>query len=150
MQSGRSSRAWFPRLHRRRPSELHSVIIANARVHIFESSTQCHLTTTCSKLIHTDILEKEAYVNQKHQQTWWSPVVHFGVHIVVGSLIFVLISLPAFGLGLLVQYLAIHGTAPYVIQVLTLLEYAIVTIDAMAFLAYLVITGINAVREMTE
>lgn len=43
-----------------------------------------------------------------------------------------------------------HGTAPYVIQVLTLLEYAIVTIDAMAFLAYLVITGINAVREMTE
>jgi hypothetical protein len=37
-----------------------------------------------------------------------------------------------------------------VVQVLTLLEYAIVTIDAMAFLAYLVITGINAVREMTE
>jgi hypothetical protein len=35
-------------------------------------------------------------------------------------------------------------------QVLTLLEYAIVTIDAMAFLVYLVITGINAVREMTE
>jgi hypothetical protein len=77
-------------------------------------------------------------------------VVHFGVHIVVGSLIFVLISLPAFGLGVLVQYLAVNGTAPYVVQVLTLLEYAIVTIDAMAFLAYLVITGINAVREMTE
>ncbi len=76
--------------------------------------------------------------------------MHFGVHIVVGSLIFVLISLPAFGLGLLVQYLAMKGTAPYVVQVLTLLEYAIVTIDAMAFFAYLVITGINAVREMTE
>jgi hypothetical protein len=89
-------------------------------------------------------------VNQKHPSTWWSPVVHFGVHIVVGSLIFVLISMPAFGLGILVQYLAVNGTAPYVIQVLTLLEYAIVTIDAMAFLAYLVITGINAVREMTE
>jgi hypothetical protein len=94
--------------------------------------------------------QKGASVNQKHPPTWWSPVVHFGVHIVVGFLIFVLISLPAFGLGLLVQYLAIHGTAPYVIQVLTLLEYAIVTIDAMAFLAYLVITGIHAVREMTE
>ncbi len=89
-------------------------------------------------------------MNQKRQQTWWSPVVHFGVHVVVGSLIFVLISLPAFGLGLVVQYLAVNGTAPYVIQVLTLLEYAIVTIDAMAFLAYLVITGIHAVREMTE
>ena len=89
-------------------------------------------------------------MNPKHQQTWWAPVVHFGVHVVVGSLIFVLISLPAFGLGLLVQYLAMKGTAPYVIQVLTLLEYAIVTIDAVAFLAYLVITGINAVREMTE
>ncbi len=89
-------------------------------------------------------------MNQKNPSTWWSPVVHFGVHVVVGSLIFVLISMPAFGLGLLVQYLAVNGTAPYVIQVLTLLEYAIVTIDAMAFLVYLVITGINAVREMTE
>ena len=89
-------------------------------------------------------------MNQKHPSTWWSPVVHFGVHVVVGSLIFVLIAMPAFGLGLLVQYLAVNGTAPYVIQVLTLLEYAIVTIDAMAFLVYLVITGINAVREMTE
>jgi hypothetical protein len=27
MQSGRSSRAWFPRLHRRRPGELHTLII---------------------------------------------------------------------------------------------------------------------------
>ena len=89
-------------------------------------------------------------MHPKPASTWWSPVVHFGVHVVVGSLIFVLISLPAFGLGLLVQSLALQGTAPYVIQVLTLLEYAIVTIDAMAFLAYLVITGINAVREMTE
>ena len=89
-------------------------------------------------------------MNQKYETTWWSPVVHFGVHVVVGSLIFVLISLPAFGLGILVQYVAAKGTAPYVIQVLTLLEYAIVTIDAMAFLAYLVITGINAVKEMTE
>jgi hypothetical protein len=89
-------------------------------------------------------------MSQKHQPTWWSPVVHFGVHVMVGALIFVLISLPAFGLGLLVQSLAVQGTDPYVVQVLTLLEYAIVTIDAMAFLAYLVITGIHAVREMTE
>ncbi len=89
-------------------------------------------------------------MSQKHQPTWWSPVVHFGVHVMVGALIFVLISLPAFGLGLLVQSLAVQGTDPYVVQVLTLLEYAIVTIDAMAFLAYLVITGFNAVREMTE
>ena len=76
--------------------------------------------------------------------------MHFGVHIVVGALIFVLIAMPAFGLGALVQYLATQGAATYVIQVLTFLEYAIVTIDAMAFLVYLVITGINAVREMTE
>ena len=84
------------------------------------------------------------------KQAWWAPVVRFGVHVVVGSMIFVLISLPAFGLGLLVQYLANQGTAPYVVQVLTLLEYAIVTIDAVAFLAYLAITGVNAVKGMTE
>ena len=88
----------------------------------------------------------------KHNRTttWWAAIVHFAVHIVVGAFIFILIALPAFGLGLLVQYLAIHGAAPYVIQVLTFLEYAIVTIDAMTFLVYLVITGIHAVKEMTE
>ena len=84
------------------------------------------------------------------KQTWWSPIVHFGVHITVGSAIFVLIAFPAFGLGLLVKFLSNNGTAEYVVNVLTFLEYAIVTIDAMAFFAYLVITGFNAVKEMTE
>ena len=67
-------------------------------------------------------------------------MVHFGVHVLAGSLIFVLISLPAYGLGLLVQYLAQNGAASYVIQVLTVLEYAIVTLDALVLLTYLVYT----------
>ena len=85
-----------------------------------------------------------------HRANWWSPVVHFGVHVLAGSLIFVLISLPASGLGLLVQYLAQNGTALYVIQVLTVLEYAIVTLDALVLLTYLVYTSIYSLKEMTQ
>ena len=85
-----------------------------------------------------------------HRANWWSPVVHFGVHVLAGSLIFVLISLPAYGLGLLIQYLAQSGAAPYVIQVLTVLEYAIVTLDALVLLTYIVYTSIYFLKEMAE
>ena len=85
-----------------------------------------------------------------HRATWWSPVVHFGVHVLAGSLIFVLISLPASGIGLLVQYLAQNGTAPYVIQMLTVLEYAIITLDALVLLTYFVNTSIYSLKEMMK
>ena len=85
-----------------------------------------------------------------HRANWWSPVVHIGVHVLAGSLIFVLISLPAYGLGLLVQYLAQNGAATYVIQVLTVLEYAIVTLDALVLLTYFVYTSIYSLKDMMQ
>ena len=75
---------------------------------------------------------------------WYTPVAHFAVHAVVGSLVFAIIALPAFGLGLLVAWLKLQGAATYVITVLTYLEYAIVTIDAIAFLAYLVYSSLTS------
>lgn len=68
----------------------------------------------------------------------------------IGSAIFMLIALPGFGLGLLVKFLAKNGAADYVVTVLTFLEYAIVTIDAVVFVGYLGVTSLSAIKEMTE
>jgi hypothetical protein len=81
---------------------------------------------------------------QKH---WFAPVVHFAAHAVVGSFVFLIIALPALGLGMLVTWLKTQGTADYVLGVLTTLEYAIVTIDAAAFLWHLVYSTYKAFKE---
>ena len=81
------------------------------------------------------------------RNNWFTPVAHFAAHILVGSIIFVLIALPAFGLGLLVQWLERQGTAQYVLVTLTLLEYAIVTVDAVGLLAHLVLNTYRAFKE---
>lgn len=78
---------------------------------------------------------------------WWKPIVHFAAHTLVGSLIFVVISLPAFGLGQLVKLLTANGVAPYVANVLTILEYAIVTVDALLFLWHLLTTAYATLKD---
>ena len=65
-------------------------------------------------------------------------------------MIFVIIALPAFGLGHLIHWLKLEGSSEYVIGVLTLLEYAIVTLDALLLFWHLVTTGIAAMKEMNQ
>jgi cytochrome b561 len=76
----------------------------------------------------------------------FSTIAHFAAHSIVGSLVFVIIAIPAFGLGLLVNWLETQGASSYVLAVLTYLEYAIVTIDALAFFWHLVYTAYKASR----
>lgn len=85
-----------------------------------------------------------------HATAWWQPIVHFTTHTAVGSVIFVIIALPAYGLGQLVHWLTGQGAAPYVVGVLTLLEYAIVTLDALLLLWHVVTTGVAAIKEMHQ
>lgn len=76
--------------------------------------------------------------------------MHFLIHTLVGSMIFVIIALPAYGLGELVHWLKASGSSEYVVGVLTLLEYAIVTLDAVLLLWHLVTTGITAMKESNQ
>lgn len=83
----------------------------------------------------------------KDKDHWFAPVAHFAAHSVVGSLVFIIIALPAFGLGHLVKWLDLQGTSAYVLAVLTYLEYAIVTIDALAFFWHLLYSAYKAFKE---
>jgi hypothetical protein len=87
------------------------------------------------------------YEERPSSRKWWRPIVHFATHTVVGSVIFVLVALPAYGLNVLVTALGGNGTKGYVLEVLTVLEYVIVTLDAVLVVLYLVYAAAKAVRE---
>lgn len=83
--------------------------------------------------------------DEKH---WWHPIVHFLTHTVVGMLIFIVVAIPAVLLDVLVNFLAKHQlAAPYLLSVMSLLEKAIFTLDAILVMAYLVVTAIRATKE---
>jgi hypothetical protein len=71
---------------------------------------------------------------------WLAPVVHFAAHALVGSLVFIVIALPALGLSLLVHWLESRGAAGYVI----------VTIDAIAFTWHLLYSTYKAFKESVQ
>lgn len=85
--------------------------------------------------------------NGASSSAWWKPIVHFLTHSVVGSAIFIIIAIPALLLGKLVHLLEKWGVAPYVLSVLTYLEYFIVTVDAILVVVYLGFAGYRAIKE---
>ena len=92
----------------------------------------------------------KAIQTSNNGNTWWKPIVHFATHTAVGSVIFVVIALPAYGIGQLVHWLTNQGASNYVVNVLTLLEHAIVTLDALLLFWHLVTTGIAAMKELNQ
>lgn len=81
---------------------------------------------------------------------WYAPIAHFFAHTVVGSLIFFLIAFAAVGLSTFVKWLESLGVSSFAVQVITLLETAILCLDALAFLIYLVSTTVKFVKEMIK
>ncbi|KGM38697.1 hypothetical protein JY96_21210 [Aquabacterium sp. NJ1] len=78
---------------------------------------------------------------------WWSPIVHFVTHAVVGTVIFVVVAIPAWLIDALVEWLKEHHGQPYTIHVLEILAEGIVTLDAILVFAYFVLTAWKAVKE---
>jgi len=68
-------------------------------------------------------------MSKTHKKPWWSPIAHFGAHGFVGTIIFLIIMVPAVLLNHLVQYLAKFGISDFTLLILGLLEHAIVLVD---------------------
>lgn len=85
----------------------------------------------------------------KHtQHAWWAPIVHALVHVAIGTAIFIIVAIAALLLGLFVHWLGTLGVSGYVIDLLTLTEDAIVTLDAVGLLWYLGVAGLSAWKEL--
>ena len=78
----------------------------------------------------------------------WTPVVHFGAHTLIGSVLFLIVGAPAVGLSMLVHALEAAHVDGFTVLVLSFLEHAILLADAGLFLTYLVVTAIKSVKEI--
>ena len=75
----------------------------------------------------------------------WS-VWDFGVHVAVGTLIFVVIAAAAFALDIINRSLQGFGVDPFIGYGLKVAEYAVFATDLLLFLVFLAKTGVRAAR----
>ena len=80
----------------------------------------------------------------QQKQKIWTPIVHFAAHTFVGSIIFLIVGLPAVGLSILVHMLGDAGIDTFTVLVLTLLERVILVADAVLFVVYLSVTALTS------
>lgn len=76
---------------------------------------------------------------KKHKNPW-TTVTDFVIHSLVATAIFFAIAIPAVAIDYFVHYLELHNVAAFTLTVLKGLEGAIVLIDAVAVLRYIVVS----------
>lgn len=81
---------------------------------------------------------------------WWTPLLNFLVHAFVGTVIFIIIGTPAVGLSLLVHQLAAYHVPTFTITVLTFLEEALLLIDAIAVMMYVIVSTYRELRDLIQ
>ena len=79
---------------------------------------------------------------------WYKPIVNFATHAFVGTLVFLIVALPAIGLEHLVHMAEGWGTSSFVISVMVFLERAILVLDAGAVLLYISISTYKEIKDM--
>jgi hypothetical protein len=73
-------------------------------------------------------------------------VIDFAIHVIVGTVIFALIALPAVGLDLAMKQLLVN-VSEGIVTLIKIGEYAVVVCDLALFLVYLGKTGWRAMKE---
>lgn len=93
--------------------------------------------------------DKNKDVNKNEMDDkWYKRIVNFATHAFIGTLIFLIVALPAIGLQHLVHIAEGWGTSAFVISVMVFLERAILVLDAGAVLLYLLINTYKEIKEM--
>ena len=81
---------------------------------------------------------------------WWFPVYKFFVHVVVGTIIFLIIAIAAVGISCLVHYLEQIGIDSFICIVLRIVEYLLFVADIVCFIIFLIVSVRNLWRELWE
>lgn len=83
--------------------------------------------------------ESTATKTEENTPLWWAPILEFLIHAIVGTILFILIALPAIGLNLLIHLFQTElALNPLVILSFTLVEYAILSSDLFLFAVFIV------------
>jgi predicted membrane channel-forming protein YqfA (hemolysin III family) len=84
----------------------------------------------------------------EHHKKWYTPILNFATHAIVGTLVFLIVALPAIGLEHLVHMAEGWGTSAFVISVMVFLERAILVLDAGAVLLYILVSTYKEIKDM--
>lgn len=102
-----------------------------------------HDFSTCSIIAR---MADSGDVSSRVMGTWWGPIVEFGIHTIVGTIIFVLITAPA----LLLAYL--HDRLTFTSMVVGIGfrvgEYGLFGADISLFLVFLMRTTIRSAKKL--
>lgn len=85
-------------------------------------------------------------INTKHSP--WQTLVRLVTHIIIGSLLFVAIAIPAIALNLWVHYLETLKVSEYIIWIITGVEYFLITADALVLVVLVWKSAIKAAKEL--
>lgn len=84
---------------------------------------------------------------ERHRK-WYTPILNFATHAIVGTFIFLIVALPAICLEHLVHAAEGWGTSAFVISVMVCLERTILVLDAGAVLLYILVSTYKEIKEM--
>lgn len=85
---------------------------------------------------------------KEEDQAWWSVPWDLAIHIIVGTIIFLLILTPAVAINLLIHWLVSRDVSAPIIFGLQIAEYALFIADIVLFLVFLGRTSWRAVRNL--
>jgi hypothetical protein len=85
-----------------------------------------------------EVLAKINLGEAERDANWWSPVLEFLVHTVVGTTLFVLIAAAAIGLGYLVSWLETLRVDRLILWGLMVCEYLLFVADVLFFVVFIV------------
>ncbi len=85
-------------------------------------------------------------MNQKRR--WWRPLANFFINAAMGTLVFLIIGIPAVALSISVHRLESFKVPTFTVSVLTFLEHSILVIDAMTVLIYVTVSTCTELKFM--
>ncbi len=79
---------------------------------------------------------------------WWSPLWEFAVHVFVGTMLFIIIAIPAIGLSLLTKELEKLEVGRFIILGAQGAEYMMFFIDLIMYAVFLLKTAWRLIQRM--
>lgn len=82
------------------------------------------------------------------ENAWWHPLYEFGIHVFVGSGVFLLIAIPAVFLNFLVHWLENFGIDGWISSGLIGVEYFLFFADILLFVIFIVSTLVKTGKKL--
>lgn len=89
-------------------------------------------------------MSESPVLTEKWEGTWWTPIWEFFIHVSVGTILFVVIAVPAIGLSLSVFWLEQRGVSRAILWGLTGCEYLLFGVDLLLFFLFVLRQGWKA------